>query len=169
MDPIDTVLAAGEAYARDFSYRELRARPVRGLVVVACMDARMHLEEMLGLEPGDAHILRNAGGIVTEDVLRSLVISQQLLDTRAIMIVNHTDCGLLTFRDEELRERLRRQTGVAAVAPSCFHAFSSLEENVREQIQKVRSHPWIMPETLVRGFVYDVRTGRLAEVVAVQG
>jgi carbonic anhydrase len=165
MDVIDEVLEAGRAHAGGFSHGVAHACPARGLIVVACMDARMHIEEMLGLEPGDAHILRNAGGIVTEDVLRSVVISQRLLGTRAIMIINHTDCGMLTFKDEELRQRLRRETGAAAVAPSCFHAFGSLEENVREQIQRVRSHPWIWPETPVRGFVYDVRTGRLDEVV----
>lgn len=164
MDIIDDVLSASESYSRGFSYGGLRARPARGLVVLACMDARIPVEEMLGLRLGDAHVLRNAGGIVTEDVLRSIVISQQLLGTRAVIIINHTDCGLLTFKDADLRARLRRQTGAAAVAPSVFHAFSSLVENVQEQVQRVKSHPWIQSETPVRGFVYDVRTGRLDEV-----
>jgi carbonic anhydrase len=164
MDVIDEALRSSDAHSRGFSNVGLPARPARGLVVLACMDARIPVEEMLGLGPGDAHILRNAGGIVTEDALRSIVISQQLLDTKAIMIINHTDCGLLTFKDEELRQSLRRQTGTAAVAPSCFHAFSSPEENVLEQIQKVKSHPWIRPDTPVRGFIYDVHTGRLHEV-----
>jgi carbonic anhydrase len=167
LDAIDQLLEAARAHAAGYLHGDAHARPARRLLIVACMDARLHIEQIFGLGPGDAHILRNAGGIVTEDVLRSIVVSQQLLGTRGVMIINHTDCGMLTFKDEELRERLRRETGAAAVAPSCFHAFSSLEENVREQIQKVHSHPWIAGETMVRGFIYDVRTGGLEEVTGV--
>jgi carbonic anhydrase len=119
---------------------------------------------MLGLETGDAHIIRNAGGIVSEDALRSLLISHHLLGTQEFILINHTDCGMLTFRDEELRARLERQTGTATVAPVHFDAFRSLEENIRLQMQKIRSHPWIPREMPVRGFIYNVKSGRLEEV-----
>lgn len=128
------------------------------------MDARQSMGEMLGLRPGDALLIRNAGGIVTEDVLRSLVVAHHVLYVREVMIINHTDCGLLTFRDEELRTRLQQVTGTATVAPSTFHTFTDLDENVRQQVQKVRSHPWMPGHLEVRGFIYDVRTGRLREV-----
>ena len=121
---------------------------------------------MLGLKTGDAHIIRNAGGIVTEDALRSLIISHHLLNTEEFIIINHTDCGMLTFRDEELRDRLQRQSGTATVAPGHFYAFADVAENVRQQIQKVKSHPWIPGKIPVRGFVFDVKTGRLREVSA---
>ncbi len=121
---------------------------------------------MLGLKTGDAHIIRNAGGIVTEDALRSLIISHHLLGTQEFMVINHTDCGMLTFKDEELRQKLQQQTGTVTVAPVYFHAFSDVEENVRQQVQKVKSHPWIPKHIPIRGFVYDVKTGRLTEVSA---
>ncbi len=124
------------------------------------------VEEMLGLKTGDAHIIRNAGGIVTEDALRSLIISHHLLGTQEFMVINHTDCGMLTFKDEELRQKLQQQTGTVTVAPVYFHAFSDVEENVRQQVQKVKSHPWIPKHIPIRGFVYDVKTGRLTEVSA---
>jgi len=124
------------------------------------------VEEMLGLKTGDAHIIRNAGGIVTEDALRSLIISYYLLGTQEFMIINHTDCGMLTFKDEELRAKLQKQTGTRAVTPVHFHTFSDLEKNVRQQIQTVQLHPWIPEHIPVRGFVYDVKTGRLNEVSA---
>ena len=107
------------------------------------MDARLTIEPMLGLKTCDAHIIRNAGGIVTDDALRSLIVSHHLLGTREFIIVNHTDCGMLTFKDEELRNQLHQATGTAADVPAAFHAFSDLDENVRQQIRRVRSHPWI--------------------------
>ena len=140
--------------------------PARKLAVVACMDARLTIEPMLGLKTGDAHIIRNAGGIVTEDAVRSLIISHYLLGTQEFMIINHTDCGMLTFKDHELHARLRQQTGSEAVAPAAFHSFGRVEENVRSQILKLRSHPWIPQAIPVRGFVYAVETGRLTEVAA---
>jgi carbonic anhydrase len=167
MSVIDEVLTANEAYARQFAFAHLPAPPARKLVVIACMDARMTVEQMLGLQTGDAHIIRNAGGIVTEDALRSLLISHHLLGTQEVMVINHTGCGMLTFRDEELRTRLQQATGTTAVAPACFHTFSDLTENVRQQVQKIRSHPWVPAHLLVRGFVYDVTTGKLHEVDAV--
>ena len=122
------------------------------------------VDQILGLKTGDAHIIRNAGGIVTEDALRSLLLSHYLLGTLEFIIINHTDCGMLTFKDEEVRAKLQQLTGTATVAPVHFHAFSNLEENVRQQIQKVTSHPWIPKQIPVRGFVYDVKTGRLKEI-----
>jgi carbonic anhydrase len=128
------------------------------------MDARLTVEQVLGLKTGDAHIIRNAGGIVTEDAIRSLIISHHLLGTQEFMIINHTDCGMLTFHDADLQKKLRESTHANAVAPEAFHSFSNVEQNVREQIEKVKSHPWIPKEIPVRGFVYDVKSGRLSEV-----
>lgn len=164
MSIIDEVLAANERYARGFDLGHLAMPPARKLAIVACIDARMTIEPMLGLKTGDAHIFRNAGGIITEDALRSLLISHHLLGTQEFLIINHTDCGMLTFKDDELRTKLERQTGTATVSPAHFYAFSDVEENVRRQIQKVTSHPWIPKHIVVRGFVYDVKTGRLHEV-----
>src|SRR5438093_9705879 len=164
MSIINDVLAANETYAKNFTLGNLALPPARKLAIVACMDARLMPDQVLGLKTGDAHVIRNAGGIITEDALRSLVISHYLLGTQEFMIINHTDCGMLTFKDEDLRAKLRQRWGTSVVAPLHFHAFSDVEDNVREQIQKVRSHPWIPRDIPVRGFVYDVRTGRLAEV-----
>ena len=164
MSVIEKVLNANENYAKNFDLGHLPMPPARKLAVVACMDARLTVEEILGLKTGDAHIIRNAGGIVTEDAIRSLLISHYLLGTQEFIIINHTDCGMLTFKDEELRGKLEKKTGTAAVVPVHFHAFGDLEENVRRQIQKVRSHPWIPKDIPVRGFIYDVKTGRLNEV-----
>jgi carbonic anhydrase len=166
MAVIDELLAANQEYARNFPHGGLPMRPARKLAVVACMDCRQAVFQMLGLKQGDAHIIRNAGGIVTEDALRSLIISHHLLGTQEIMIINHTDCGMLTFKDEELRSRLQQLTGTAVVAPAHFHAFPDLTANVREQVQKVRSHPWVPESVSVRGFIYDVKTGKLNEVSA---
>ena len=128
------------------------------------MDARLVLSQILGTATGDIHMIRNAGAIATEDALRSLLISHYLLDTREFMIISHTDCGMMKFKDDDLLARLQKETGTAAFAPSQFHAFTNVEENVRRQIQKVRSHPWIPKSVSVRGFIYDVKTGRLNEV-----
>lgn len=166
MSVIDEVIAANKIYAKGFNLGQLPMPPSRKLAVLACMDARLTVSQLLGLKTGEAHIVRNAGGIVTEDALRSLIISHHLLGTNEFMIINHTDCGMLTFKDEELRKKLQQQTGTASVVPVHFHAFSSLEDNVREQIQKVKSHPWIPGHIPVRGFIYDVKTGKLNEVSA---
>ena len=165
MSVIDEVLQANDAYAKGFSLGHLPMPPARKLAVVACMDARLTVSQLLGLKSGDAHIIRNAGGIVTEDALRSLIISHHLLGTQEFMIINHTDCGMLTFKDEDLTRKLQQQTGAAA-APAHFHAFTNVEANVREQIQKIKSHPWIPRSIPIRGFVYDVKTGKLNEVSA---
>ncbi len=164
MSVINEVLEANKAYAEGFKLGNLPMPPARKLAVLACMDARLTVSQLLGLKTGEAHIIRNAGGIATEDALRSLIISHHLLGTQEFMIINHTDCGMLTFRDEDLRKKLRQQTGKAVVAPVHFHAFSNLEDNVREQIQRVKSHPWIPSNIPVRGFIYDVKSGKLSEV-----
>ncbi|MDA2913229.1 carbonic anhydrase [Acidobacteriia bacterium AH_259_A11_L15] len=166
MSVTEEVLKANRRYAQKFTLGKLPMPPARKLAVVACMDARLTIEPMLGLKTGDAHIIRNAGGLVTEDALRSLIISHHLLGTQEFVIINHTDCGMLTFEDEELRARLQQQTGSSADVPAQFYAFGDVEENVRRQVEKVRSHPWIPPGIPVRGFVYDVKKGRLKEVPA---
>jgi carbonic anhydrase len=162
----DELLKANEAYAKGFTQGNLPMPPARKLAVVACMDARLVPSQILGTKNGDIHVIRNAGGIVTEDALRSLLISHYLLGTQEFVIINHTDCGMLTFKDEDLLARLQGETGTAAVAPDHFYAFDNLEQNVRWQIQKVKSHPWIPKNVPVRGFFYDVKTGRLREVSA---
>jgi carbonic anhydrase len=163
---IDKTIQANEKYAQNFSLGNLEIKPARKLAIIACMDARLTVEQFLGLNTGDAHIIRNAGGIVTEDAIRSLIISHYLLGTQEFMIVNHSDCGMLTFTDNQLREKLQKETSTDAVAPTAFHSFAELETNVRNQIQKVKSHPWIPKDIPVRGFVYDVKTGKLHEVFA---
>ena len=162
---VDAVLERNRKYVERFTHAGLPGRPPRlRLAVLTCLDCRVHVPELLGLELGDAHILRNAGGIVTEDVVRSLIISCHIGGTRELMVINNTKCGMLTFTDEELTSRLRSETGEVPIIPQRFLAFTDLEENVREQIRKVRSHPWI-PESLgVRGFIYDVDTGQLVEL-----
>src|SRR5216684_8858599 len=163
MSVTDEVLRANETYARNFEFGQLPLPPARKLAVLACMDARLVPSQILGLKAGDAHVIRNAGGIVTEDALRSFILSHQLLGTQEFIIINHTDCGMLTFKDEDLRVQLQEKTGTATVAPVHFHAFRDPEENVRLQVQRVKSHPWIPKHISVRGFVYDVKTGRLHE------
>ena len=167
MTAIDTVLEANQQYAERFTQGWLAGRPTRlALAVVTCMDCRLHVSKLLGLELGEAHIIRNAGGIVTEDVLRSLIVSCHIAETHEVMIINNTKCGMLTFKDEELAAKLQQETGTAPVVPARFYAFTDLEENVHQQIRKVRSHPWIPESIPVRGFIYDVDTGRLSEVSA---
>ena len=164
MSVADELLRANENFARNFTLGELSVRPKRRVAVLACMDSRILFEHCLGLKPGDAHMIRNAGGIATEDALRSLIVSHHLLDTQEFIIINHTDCGLLKVREDELKARLREKMGATADSPAHFHAFDDLEANVREQIQRVKSHPWIPKDIPVRGFVYDVKTGRLKEI-----
>src|SRR5262245_61824219 len=140
MSIIDEVLKANETHTRNFKSGSLKMPPAKKLAIVACMDARLTIEPMLGLSTGDAQIIRNAGGIATEDAIRSLIISHYLLGTHEFMVINHTDCGMLTFRDADLLERLEREKGVSVLAPSHFHSFENLESNVRRQIGRIRSH-----------------------------
>jgi carbonic anhydrase len=164
MSIIDKAFKASESYAKDFGFGDLAMPPKLELAVVACMDARLDIFRILGLNPGDAHVIRNAGGIITVDAMRSLLISQNLLGTKHVMIINHTDCGMMTFKDDELRAKLQQESGTDTIAPARFYAFSDLEKNVREQIQRVKSHPWVPKAITVRGFIYDVKTGTLREV-----
>ena len=168
MSVTEEAIRANESYAQDFAWGDLPMPPARKLAVVACMDARLMVDQLLGLKTGDALIIRNAGGLITEDALRSLIISQ-MLGTQEFIIINHTDCGMLTFKDEELRTKLQQETGTEADSPTDFHAFTDLEENVRRQIEKAKAHPWIPREISVRGFIYNVKTGELSEVQASQG
>ena len=163
MSVIDDVLAANELYSRTHELRNLTPRPAPKLAILTCMDTRLSIRT-LGLKTGDAHIIRNAGGIVTEDSLRSLIVSHHLLGTEEIMVINHTDCGLMHTSEQDLRTRIQNRTGTAAVSPAFFYAFENVEENVRHQLQKLRSHPWIPAAITVRGFVYDVSTGKLREI-----
>src|SRR6478672_5919848 len=164
MSVIDEVLQNNLKYADQFTLGHLPMPPARKLAVLACMDARLTVEQFLGLKTGDAHIIRNAGGIASEDALRSLIISHHLLGTQEFIIINHTECGMLTFQDADLLDQLEAKTGASAVTPSHFHAFGDLDSNVRRQIQRVKSHPWIPNSISVRGFIYDVKTGELREV-----
>jgi carbonic anhydrase len=163
MSVIDEILVANKDYARTHELRALTPRPQRKLAVLTCMDTRLSIRT-LGLKTGDAHIIRNAGGIVTDDALRSLLVSHYLLGIQEIMVINHTDCGLLLTTEEDLRKRIVDATGTAAVAPALFYAFKDIDENVRQQLQKLHSHPWIPKTLTIRGFVYDVKTGLLREI-----
>jgi len=163
MSVIDEVLAANDVYAQTHELRRLTPRPERKLAILTCMDTRLSIRT-LGLKTGDAHIIRNAGGIVTDDSLRSLLISHHLLGTEEFMVINHTDCGLMHTSEQDLRTRIQNRAGTAAIAPAFFYAFQNIDENVRHQLQKLRTHPWIPQSVAVRGFVYDVSTGRLREI-----
>ena len=161
---IDHVLLHNEGFARTFNGAALSAPPIRRLLVIACMDARINITTALGLNYGDAHILRNAGGTVTDDVLRSAIVSTNVLGTREIMVINHTGCGMMSCTDHGLREQLTGQYGPAEHTPDDFHAFTELNSHVRDQVAKLRDHAWIPADTAIRGFTYDVQTGKLHEV-----
>ena len=147
-----------------FDAEDLPAAPARKLAVIACMDARLHPEKILGLEIGDAHVIRNAGGVVTDDAIRSLLISQRLLGTEEIILIHHTDCGMLTFSDDAVKRDIEKETGVRP--PFALEAFADLEEDVRQSIRRIHASPFIARKESIRGFVYDVRTGALNEVSA---
>ena len=157
----DEYLANNDRYAASFS-GPLPLPPSRHVAVVACMDARLNVYGILGLAEGESHVIRNAGGVVTEDVLRSLSISQRLLGTREIILIHHTDCGMLTFGDDEFRRSLQAETGLKPTWAA--EAFSDLEEDVRLGIARIRASPFPVTTAAVRGFVFDVATGRLDEV-----
>ena len=163
MSSTDEVLAANQQYASKFDKGNLAMPPAKKLAILACMDARLTVEQLLGLKTGDAHIIRNAGGIATEDALRSLIISHHLLGTQEFIVINHTDCGMATFTDDQLLGKLEQKTGVSAVTPSHFHCFKDVEQNVRRQVARIKNHPYVR-DIPVRGFVYDVKSGKLSEV-----
>jgi carbonic anhydrase len=155
---LDRALEANVRHVERFVASGLSAEPARGLAVIACMDARLVVEDVLDLRPGDAHIIRNAGGLATDDAIRSLVVSQHLLGTRAVLVIEHTGCGMLGFEDEPTRQRIAARQGATVDLP--LLPFTDLEANVRAQVERIKSHPWIM-DVPVHGLVYDVTSGRL--------
>jgi carbonic anhydrase len=154
-------LAENERYVAQFDRSALPLPPGRKLAVLACMDARLTVEDVLGLRTGDAHIIRNAGGLATDDALRSLVISQQLLGTEEVLVVEHTGCGMLTFEDDAVRRDIAARTGHEV--DLAFHAFADLDSNLRAQVERIRAHPWTK-DVPVHGLIYEVESGRLREV-----
>jgi carbonic anhydrase len=162
MPVIDELLNNAEAYANSFDRGELPLPPAKRVAVVACMDARLNPYGLLGLEEGDAHVIRNAGGVITDDEIRSLAISQRLLATEEIMLIHHTDCGMLTFADDEFRRQVQDDTGIKPEWAA--EAFRDLDEDVRQSIARIKASPFIPRKDQIRGFVYDVHSGRLREV-----
>jgi carbonic anhydrase len=161
MSVTDELLAANARYAETFS-GPLPMPPARHVAVVACMDARLHVNGVLGLAEGDAHVIRNAGGVVTEDVIRSLAISQRLLGTREIVLVHHTDCGMLTFTDDDFKRAIQDETGIKP--PWAAESFGDVDADVRQSIARIKASPFLPHTDAVRGFVFDVATGKLTEV-----
>jgi carbonic anhydrase len=164
MSATDRLVANAADYARAYSGPQLPATPSLKVAIVACMDARLDPYRILGLHEGDAHVIRNAGGVISDDAIRSLVVSQRLLATEEVVILHHTDCGMRRVSDEELRQGLRDETGVEPDWP--VHAFSDVEADVRRSIARVLASPFIPSKHSVRGFVFDVKTGELREVPA---
>jgi carbonic anhydrase len=164
MSTTDDLLRNAEQYAESFDKGDLPLPPARKVAVVACMDARLIPSKVLGLEEGEAHIIRNAGGVVTDDEIRSLAISQRLLGTEEIILIHHTDCGMLTFTDDEFKRSVQEDTGIKPEWAA--EAFSDLDEDVRQSIARIQASPFIPNKDSVRGFVYEVETGRLREVDA---
>jgi carbonic anhydrase len=167
MSVTDELLRNNEAYAASFDKGHLGMPPTKKVAVVACMDARLQPNRILGLEEGEAHVIRNAGGVITDDEIRSLAISQRLLGTEEIILMHHTDCGMLTFTDEDFRRSLQDEVGIK---PNwATEAFSDLEEDVRQSIARIKTSPFILHKDGVRGFIYEVESGRLREVGAPAG
>jgi carbonic anhydrase len=163
MTATDELLSNAGGYADSFEKGDLPMPPAKRVAVIACMDARLNPYGLLGLSEGDAHIIRNAGGVVTEDAIRSLAISQRLLGTEEIVLIHHTDCGMLTFRDDEFRRQIQEDTGIKPGWAA--EAFDDLEADVRQSVERIKASPFIPRKDNVRGFVYDVKTGHLDEVV----
>jgi carbonic anhydrase len=162
MTVTDDLLANGERYAEDFDRGSLPMPPAKRVAVLACMDARINPYGLLGLSEGDAHVIRNAGGVVTDDAIRSLAISQRLLGTEEIILIHHSDCGMLTFKDDDFRRQIQDDTGIRPAWAA--EAFDDPEEDVRQSIARIKASAFIPKKDHVRGFVYDVKTGRLDEV-----
>ncbi|HEX3976250.1 MAG TPA: carbonic anhydrase [Solirubrobacteraceae bacterium] len=162
MSSTDELLANNESYVAAFDKGGLPLPPAKKVAVIACMDARLSVYGMLGLTEGDAHVIRNAGGVVTDDEIRSLAISQRLLGTEEIILIHHTDCGMLTFTDDEFKAAIEKDTGIK---PSwAAEAFGDLDADVRQSIARIKASPFIPRTDSVRGFVYEVESGRLREV-----
>jgi carbonic anhydrase len=162
MTVTDELLRNNAEFAGSFSNGDLPMPPGKHLAVVACMDARLNVYALLGLREGEAHVIRNAGGVVSDDVLRSLVISQRLLGTREVILVHHTDCGMLTFTDDAVKADIEADVGLRP--HFALEAFSDLERDIRQSIARIKASPFVPHKDAVRGFVYDVRSGVLQEV-----
>jgi carbonic anhydrase len=162
MSSTDTFVANAARYAAAFGQHGLPTPPASRAAIVACMDARLNLYGLLGLCEGDAHIIRNAGGVITDDVIRSLMISQRLLGTTEIVLIHHTDCGMLGFREDDLKARIEADTGLRP--PFALEAFPDLDADVVQSIARIKASPFIPVKDGIRGFVYEVETGRLREV-----
>ncbi|MEA2702435.1 MAG: carbonic anhydrase [Actinomycetota bacterium] len=163
MSATDDLVTNSENYASSFEKGSLPMPPARGVAVLACMDARLDPARVLGLEEGDAHVIRNAGGVVTEDAIRSLVISQRLLGTTEIILIHHTDCGMVTFTDDAVKQQILDDVGIR---PSfALESFPDAEEDVRQSVQRIKASPFVPHTDNIRGFVYDVAKGKLNEVL----
>jgi carbonic anhydrase len=160
-DEYGRILRENRRYVDAFDRSALTAAPLSGVAIIACMDARLDVEEALGLRTGDAHIIRNAGGLATDDAIRSLIVSQERLGTDEVLVIGHTECGLEGADEEAMRESLRSRTG--RDLPMAFGSFPEVEASVREQVDRLRSHPWVRPVP-IHGLIFDVATGRLIEV-----
>src|SRR5437868_10766517 len=154
---------ANEVYASSFNKGDLPMPPARHVAVLTCMDARLHPAKFLGLEIGDAHVIRNAGGRASDDAIRSLIISQRLLGTKEVLVIHHTDCGMLTFSNDQLREKLKAETGNDA-SKIDFLPFPELDRSVRDDVKRIKESPFVDKDVAVTGFVYDVNTGRLRRI-----
>jgi carbonic anhydrase len=162
MSATDQLLENNDSYAKEFTKGDLPLPPAQRVAVLACMDARLDPARVLGLEEGDAHVIRNAGGVVTDDAIRSLTISQRLLGTEEIILIHHTDCGMLTFKDDDVKAQIEADTGLRPAF--ALEAFGDLDADVRQSIARIKASPFVPNTTNVRGFVYEVETGRLREV-----
>lgn len=162
MSVTDNLVANAAQYAATFDMGDLPLPPAKGVAIVACMDARLNVYGLFGLHEGDAHVIRNAGGVVTQDEVRSLAISQRLLGTTEILLVHHTDCGMLTFSDDDFRQQIEADTGVRPTWSA--EAFSDLDQDVRQNIARINAEPSIPHKASIRGFVYDVTDGSLREI-----
>ena len=162
MSTTDDLLKNAESYAEGFDKGDLPMPPGKKVAVLACMDARLDPNGVLGLSEGDAHVIRNAGGVVTDDAIRSLAISQRLLGTEEIVLIHHTDCGMLTFKDDAFKQQIADETGIKPEWAA--ESFSDLEEDLRQSLARVKASPFIPKKDAVRGFVYEVESGRLREV-----
>jgi carbonic anhydrase len=162
MSATDELVKNAARHAEGFAKGDLPIPPAKKVAIVACMDARVNPYPIFGLELGDAHVIRNAGGVVTDDEIRSLAISQRLLGTEEIILMHHTDCGMLTFNDDEFRRQIQDETGIKPAWSA--EAFDDLEGDVRQSIERIKSSPFIPHKHSIRGFIYDVKTGRLSEV-----
>ena len=163
MSVTDELLSNNEGYASSFNQGDLPIPPGKKLAVIACMDARLNVYDILGLDVGDAHVIRNAGGVVTDDEIRSLAISQRLLGTEEIVLIHHTECGMLTFTDDDFKAQIQKDTGIKPEWAA--EAFPDLDEDVRQSVARIKASPFIPRKDKIRGFVYEVETGRLREVV----